>query len=109
MEGGVEEDRPFSYPIRPGEPECDFFLRTGHCSFGTRCKFHHPPEKAEIKYTVEGYPIRPVRVYVVVGCGFVYVAIWTGRAANEREHYRQTLARRAICERRVLLDGRCLL
>lgn len=32
-------------PQRPGEKECTFFLRTGRCQYGLRCKFHHPVEK----------------------------------------------------------------
>jgi hypothetical protein len=32
-------------PQRPGEKECTFFLRTGRCQYGMRCKFHHPLEK----------------------------------------------------------------
>jgi len=29
----------------PGEPDCQFFLKTGNCKFGESCKFNHPPEK----------------------------------------------------------------
>ncbi|KAK3275195.1 zinc finger CCCH domain-containing protein [Cymbomonas tetramitiformis] len=29
-------------PLRPGVPECNFFLRTGTCKYGVSCKFHHP-------------------------------------------------------------------
>ncbi|XXG62398.1 hypothetical protein AAC387_Pa05g0762 [Persea americana] len=37
-----EKKRRFSYPIRPGEPDCVFYLRTGSCRFATNCKFNHP-------------------------------------------------------------------
>ncbi len=30
-------------PIRPGQPDCAFFLKTGTCKFGETCKFNHPP------------------------------------------------------------------
>ena len=30
-------------PQRPGEPECAHFVKTGHCRFGAKCRFHHPP------------------------------------------------------------------
>ncbi|KAK6940939.1 Zinc finger, CCCH-type [Dillenia turbinata] len=33
-----------AFPERPGEPECQYYLRTGDCKFGSSCKFHHPPE-----------------------------------------------------------------
>ena len=33
------------YPIRPGEPDCAFYLKCGSCKFGETCKFNHPPDK----------------------------------------------------------------
>ncbi|KAL5732031.1 Zinc finger CCCH domain-containing protein [Ranunculus cassubicifolius] len=30
------------YPQRPGQTECDYYMKTGVCKFGERCKFHHP-------------------------------------------------------------------
>ena len=30
------------YPIRPGEPDCSYFLKSGTCKFGATCKFNHP-------------------------------------------------------------------
>jgi hypothetical protein len=49
-------------PIRPGMPDCTFFMRSGLCKFGEKCRYNHPPEKAAIPPTgmVNGkYPIRP--------------------------------------------------
>ncbi|XP_057817520.1 zinc finger CCCH domain-containing protein 8 isoform X1 [Cryptomeria japonica] len=34
-------------PNRPGEPECDYFMKTGNCKFGAKCKFDHPKDKRE--------------------------------------------------------------
>ena len=31
-------------PVRPGEPECDFYMKNGSCKFGAACKFSHPPQ-----------------------------------------------------------------
>ncbi len=31
------------YPIRPGVPDCSFFIKSGTCKFGATCKFNHPP------------------------------------------------------------------
>ncbi|KAF5179683.1 Zinc finger ccch domain-containing protein [Thalictrum thalictroides] len=39
----------FQYPLRPGEPDCTFYLRTGACGFGSNCKFNHPLKKQHIK------------------------------------------------------------
>jgi hypothetical protein len=30
------------YPLRPGEPDCDYYLQHGRCGFGWNCKFNHP-------------------------------------------------------------------
>ncbi|KAI3725965.1 hypothetical protein L1987_65761 [Smallanthus sonchifolius] len=34
--------RSMQYPIRPDAEDCSFFIRTGTCKFGSRCKFNHP-------------------------------------------------------------------
>ncbi|KAL8490664.1 hypothetical protein ACS0TY_022607 [Phlomoides rotata] len=33
-----------AFPERPGQPECQYYLRTGDCKYGPTCKYHHPPE-----------------------------------------------------------------
>ncbi|XP_027062402.2 zinc finger CCCH domain-containing protein 3 isoform X2 [Coffea arabica] len=30
------------FPDRPGEPDCIYYLRTGKCGYGSRCRFNHP-------------------------------------------------------------------
>ncbi|KAG0498853.1 hypothetical protein HPP92_003544 [Vanilla planifolia] len=51
------------YPERIGQPECQYYLKTGTCKFGPTCKFHHPKEKAgitgRVQLNVAGYPLRP--------------------------------------------------
>ena len=34
-----------SYPERPGEPECQYYIKTGVCGFGPKCRYHHPPRE----------------------------------------------------------------
>lgn len=34
------------FPDRPGQLECQYYLKTGDCKFGSSCKYHHPPEWA---------------------------------------------------------------
>ncbi|KAL1532784.1 putative late blight resistance protein R1A-10 [Salvia divinorum] len=50
-------------PSRPGQPECQYYLRTGHCKFGTTCKYHHPPEwsvsRTNYALSPVGLPLRP--------------------------------------------------
>ncbi|XP_042482918.1 uncharacterized protein LOC122063264 isoform X2 [Macadamia integrifolia] len=33
-------------PIRPGERECQYYMRTGSCKYGPNCRFHHPDPTA---------------------------------------------------------------
>ncbi|PIA29833.1 hypothetical protein AQUCO_05800125v1 [Aquilegia coerulea] len=51
------------YPERIGQPECQYYLKTGTCKFGATCKFHHPRDKAGIAgrvvLNILGYPFRP--------------------------------------------------
>ncbi|XP_010484523.1 PREDICTED: zinc finger CCCH domain-containing protein 3-like isoform X1 [Camelina sativa] len=37
---GVAESNP--YPDRPGEKDCQFYLRTGLCGYGSSCRYNHP-------------------------------------------------------------------
>lgn len=30
------------YPLRPDVPDCQYYLKTGRCNYGTRCRFNHP-------------------------------------------------------------------
>lgn len=41
------------YPQRPGETECDFYMRTGICKFGDTCRFHHPINRSTSTMTVQ--------------------------------------------------------
>ncbi|KAK8943557.1 Zinc finger CCCH domain-containing protein 37 [Platanthera guangdongensis] len=58
------------YPQRPGEIECDYYMKTGQCKFGERCRYHHPidrsapattipkPAQENVKLTLAGLPRR---------------------------------------------------
>ncbi|KHN47309.1 Zinc finger CCCH domain-containing protein 32 [Glycine soja] len=45
MGGGAGEE---SYPQRPDEVDCTYYLRTGFCGFGSRCRFNHPRDRAVV-------------------------------------------------------------
>ncbi|KAL4564857.1 hypothetical protein LXL04_028930 [Taraxacum kok-saghyz] len=51
------------FPERPGEPECQFYMKTGDCKFGSSCRYHHPPEwtlpKSNFGLSPMGLPLRP--------------------------------------------------
>ncbi|XP_051126925.1 zinc finger CCCH domain-containing protein 34-like [Andrographis paniculata] len=51
------------FPQRPGQPECQYYLRTGGCKFGATCKYHHPLEllapRSNYMISPVGLPLRP--------------------------------------------------
>ncbi|XP_072984337.1 zinc finger CCCH domain-containing protein 6-like isoform X1 [Typha latifolia] len=55
--------REHSFPERPGQPECQFYMRTGDCKFGATCKYHHPPDwtipRTNCVLSPMGLPLRP--------------------------------------------------
>ncbi|XP_059277427.1 zinc finger CCCH domain-containing protein 37 isoform X2 [Lycium ferocissimum] len=63
------------YPQRPGEIECDFYMKTGECKYGERCRFHHPLDRSapvvstkdvqqpNVKLTLAGLPRREGAVH----------------------------------------------
>ena len=53
-----------SYPLRPGEPDCRDYLRTGRCKYGESCKYNHPTNVEDgggVKPTNPGEPLFPMR------------------------------------------------
>lgn len=34
-----------AFPERPGEPECQYYLKTGDCKYGSSCRYHHPRDR----------------------------------------------------------------
>ncbi|CAD7695128.1 unnamed protein product [Ostreobium quekettii] len=61
---GWEEDHEndtstvLSFPHRPGQQVCDFYVKTGFCKYHERCRFDHPDEYA-VRLNEDGLPIRP--------------------------------------------------
>ncbi|XP_057429447.1 zinc finger CCCH domain-containing protein 34-like [Lotus japonicus] len=57
--GGAASDE--SYPQRPDEADCSYYLRTGFCGFGSRCRFNHPRDRGAVigaARTAGDYPER---------------------------------------------------
>ncbi|XP_016697368.1 zinc finger CCCH domain-containing protein 32 isoform X2 [Gossypium hirsutum] len=51
-----------SYPERPGVPDCVYYMRTGFCGYGNRCRYNHPRNRAAVEAAVRAtgeYPERP--------------------------------------------------
>ncbi|CAL9083767.1 unnamed protein product [Musa acuminata var. zebrina] len=53
---------PTIYPQRPGELECDFYMKTGQCKFGERCKFHHPIDRSAPTSVLKQTPQQTVKL-----------------------------------------------
>lgn len=55
-----------AYPQRPGEPECQFYMKTGDCKFGSSCRYHHPLDwtvpNTNFSLSPMGLPLRPVSI-----------------------------------------------
>ncbi|XP_019168489.1 PREDICTED: zinc finger CCCH domain-containing protein 32 [Ipomoea nil] len=51
------------FPERPGQPECQHYMKTGNCKFGSSCRYHHPPgwnsSNINIASSPLGLPLRP--------------------------------------------------
>ncbi|XVF11616.1 hypothetical protein REPUB_Repub08aG0042600 [Reevesia pubescens] len=51
------------FPVRPGQLECSYFLKTGDCKFKSNCKYHHPKNRfakpAPCALSDKGLPLRP--------------------------------------------------
>ncbi|WOK99943.1 hypothetical protein Cni_G08655 [Canna indica] len=53
---------PLNLPERPDQPECQYYMKTGSCKFGTSCKYHHPKERNHAAATTIGplgLPLNP--------------------------------------------------
>ncbi|CAL4948721.1 unnamed protein product [Urochloa decumbens] len=38
----AETHNPKGLPVRPGEVDCSFYMKTGSCKYGSTCRFNHP-------------------------------------------------------------------
>ncbi|KAL9264959.1 Zinc finger CCCH domain-containing protein [Drosera capensis] len=50
------------YPERPGEPDCEFYMRTGDCKYKSACRYNHPRNRASTSSSFalrdKGLPLR---------------------------------------------------
>lgn len=73
--GNIQE---YAFPERPGQPECEHYLKTGTCKYGAACKYNHPQyfsgPKSNCALSPLGLPLRPVsRVHAYFHSGNFYV------------------------------------
>ncbi|KAL5717865.1 hypothetical protein ACHQM5_010822 [Ranunculus cassubicifolius] len=72
--GPVPTDPVDEYPERPGQKECQFYLKTGDCKYKSSCRFHHPKPQAQAQVQFQaqapmspslsplGLPLRPDQI-----------------------------------------------
>lgn len=52
-----------TFPERPGQPDCQYYMKTGDCKYGSSCKYHHPQEmitpKTNYDLSFNNLPLRP--------------------------------------------------
>jgi hypothetical protein len=60
-------------PLRVNTPECNFYVRTGHCKYGRDCKFNHPEGVQQMPHGVQQVPynaaVRSCTLRTTVGRG----------------------------------------
>jgi hypothetical protein len=49
--GGGGDGDEARLPERPGEADCIYYLRTGACGFGDRCRYNHPRDRGGTEVT----------------------------------------------------------
>ena len=69
----------YAFPERPGQPECEHYMKTGTCKYGAVCKYHHPQyfsgPKSNCILSPLGLPLRPVsRFHACFHSGNFYAA-----------------------------------
>ncbi|KAK4770915.1 hypothetical protein SAY87_031447 [Trapa incisa] len=51
------------YPLKPVQIECQHFMKTGDCKYGSSCRYHHPPnlsiQETSVILSPMGLPLRP--------------------------------------------------
>lgn len=64
----AEADNSCLFPDRPGEPDCIYYLRTGTCSYGSQCRFNHPP------YSPQVFSFWPIHICLIIGFTWLIIS-----------------------------------
>jgi hypothetical protein len=59
-----------SYPERQGVPNCVYYMRTGFCGYGGRCRYNHPHDRAAVE--LYSYCREFMRFFMFFDVGFQY-------------------------------------
>ncbi|XP_073140789.1 zinc finger CCCH domain-containing protein 32 [Henckelia pumila] len=56
-------NKELQFPERPGQPNCNYYMKTGDCKYGSSCRYNHPPDwlvsKINCALSPMGLPLRP--------------------------------------------------
>ncbi|CAA0828178.1 Zinc finger CCCH domain-containing protein 32 [Striga hermonthica] len=51
------------FPERPGQPDCNYYMKTGDCKYGSSCRYNHPSDwdalRSNFALSPLGLPLRP--------------------------------------------------
>ncbi|KAM1279083.1 hypothetical protein ACFX13_032008 [Malus domestica] len=78
-----------SYPERPGVPNCVYYMRTGFCGYGGRCRYNHPRDRAAVVAAIRATGDYPERVGKPV-CQYIYRLGPVNLGENECFYYLKT-------------------
>ena len=75
-----------AYPERPGMLECAYYMRTGVCGYGAKCRYNHPRDRASVgplghdhgSYTIYSSPNSSLYHYQSVSFTFSYEGMHVG-------------------------------
>jgi hypothetical protein len=75
------EEAAAKLPERPGEADCGYYLRTGTCAYGERCRYNHPRHRRDAAVSARFSSSRsPLCVFFpVLLCFFVllcFTPVW---------------------------------
>lgn len=55
------------YPERLGVADCAYYMRTGSCAYGSKCRYHHPRDRSLVRALIDvecGYRVIIVRIWL---------------------------------------------
>jgi hypothetical protein len=81
------EDAAARLPERPGEADCTYYLRTGTCAYGERCRYNHPRNRraAAVSARFNSAPSSPPPLcfFFILLC-FTFTPAWWAGARSTR-------------------------
>lgn len=65
----IQASKESGFPERPGQLDCQYYLKTGDCKYGMTCRFNHPKDRASAlpncTLSPLGLPLRQVSSFKI--------------------------------------------